>query len=243
MGNKNLGDRFQQEIKYVRGRLPKADLDWANKPETFKRYPEAPQIKLSEPKLDGGIPLWRVIRERRSQRQYKPLPIEESQLSQMLWASQGITGGRGQMEVRAAPSAGALYPVETYLAIHRVEAIDPGVYHYDVRNHALECLMLGTFAIEAAAAALDQRMAATASVVFMWTAIFPRAKWKYKQRAYRYVYLDAGHIAQNLALAAVGLGLVTCQIAALYDDEVNSLLGVDGIDESILYMSTVGRPY
>ena len=90
--------------------------------------------------------------------------------------------------------------------------------------------------------ALDQRMAARANVVFIWTAIFQRSKWKYRQRAYRYCYLDAGHIVQNLALAAVALGLGSCQIAALYDDEVNALLGVDGVEESTIYMTVVGRP-
>ncbi len=93
-----------------------------------------------------------------------------------------------------------------------------------------------------ARAALDQGMAAEANAVFAWTALFERSKWKYRQRAFRYVYLDAGHIAQNLALAAVSLGLGSCQIAALYDDEVNSLLGVDGTEESILYLSVVGHP-
>lgn len=75
-----------------------------------------------------------------------------------------------------------------------------------------------------------------------WAAIFQRSKWKYHQRAYRYVYLDAGHIAQNVALAAVALGLGSCQVAALYDDEVDALLGVDGTEESVIYMTVVGRP-
>jgi SagB-type dehydrogenase family enzyme len=85
-------------------------------------------------------------------------------------------------------------------------------------------------------------MCADAPVVFIWTAIFERSRWKYGQRAYRYVYLDAGHVAAHLALAAVATGLGSCQIAATFDDEVNDLLGVDGVDESVLYMSVVGRP-
>jgi SagB-type dehydrogenase family enzyme len=76
--------------------------------------------------------------------------------------------------------------------------------------------------------------------VFVWTAIFQRSKWKYEQRGYRYIYLDAGHIAENLALAATSIGLGTCQIGALFDDEVNSVVGVDGTDESVIYMSVVG---
>jgi len=87
----------------------------------------------------------------------------------------------------------------------------------------------------------DQETAYCAHVVFVWTAVFERSKWKYKQRAYRYIYLDAGHIAQNVALSAVALGLGSCQIGALYDDEANALLGVDGVHESTIYMTAVGR--
>jgi len=103
-------------------------------------------------------------------------------------------------------------------------------------------LKTGDFRTDVARAALDQETAYWANVVFVWTAVFERSTWKYKQRAYRYAYLDAGHIAQNVALAAVTLGLGSCQIAALYDDEVNGLLGVDGVDESAIYMTVVGKP-
>jgi SagB-type dehydrogenase family enzyme len=79
-----------------------------------------------------------------------------------------------------------------------------------------------------------------APVVFIWTAVFQRTKWKYGQRAYRYIYLDAGHIAENLALAAVSLGLGSCQIGALFDEEINQIIGVDGKEESVLYMTVAG---
>jgi SagB-type dehydrogenase family enzyme len=124
-----------------------------------------------------------------------------------------------------------------------VERIDPGIYHYSIQDHGLEQLQKGDFRQKIAQAALDQDMAFAANAVFVWTGVFGRAKWKYEQRAYRYVYLDAGHIAQNLALAAVALSLGTCQIAALYDDEVNALLDIDGTEESVLYMSVVGHPW
>ena len=111
-----------------------------------------------------------------------------------------------------------------------------------VRRHELDQLRMGDFRMQVAQAALDQEVAFRANVVFVWTAIFQRSRWKYRQRAYRYIYLDAGHIAQNVALGAVSLGLGSCQIAALYDDEANALLGVDGIEESTIYMTVVGRP-
>jgi len=123
-----------------------------------------------------------------------------------------------------------------------VEGIEPGVYHYAVEAHELDQLKTGDFRADVARAALDQEMAYRANLVFCWTGIFARSKWKYRQRAYRYVYLDAGHIAQNVALGAVALGLGSCQIAALYDDEANVLLDVDGVEESVIYMTAVGRP-
>jgi SagB-type dehydrogenase family enzyme len=236
------GDRFQQELKYYRDTLPGGRLDWDNKPPTYKEYPEAERVALSDPHREGGAPLWQIMQTRRSERRYQDRPLAEADLSQLLWAAQGISAQRPSVELRTAPSAGALYPVETYVAVHDVSDIEPGIYHYNVREHALELLQAGERREETAAAALDQRIARTANCVFIWTGIFPRSKWKYKQRAYRYVYLDAGHIAQNVALAAVALGLGSCQIAALYDDEANALLGVDGVDESVLYMTTVGRP-
>jgi SagB-type dehydrogenase family enzyme len=158
-----------------------------------------------------------------------------------LWSSQGITREIQGFALRTAPSAGALYPVETYLVINNVSEIEAGVYHYAVESHELEELRRGDFRIAVARAALDQEIAYRAPVVFIWTAIFERSLWKYKERAYRYVYLDAGHIAQNVALSAVALNLGSCQIAALYDEEANELLGVDGRDESTIYMTVVGK--
>ena len=236
------GDTFQQETKYARGHLPGTGLDWASKPATCKHYPGVPKVVLSAPQTEGGAPIWDVLRERRSMRRFQDVPLPEAELSQLLWAAQGITATLADWGLRTAPSAGALYPMETYVVVHAVETIEPGVYHYAVEEHALDQLKTGDLRLDAARAALDQEMAYRADVVFVWTAIFERSKWKYRQRAYRYVYLDAGHIAQNVALGAVALGLGSCQIAALYDDEANALLGVDGVEESTIYMTVVGRP-
>ena len=106
----------------------------------------------------------------------------------------------------------------------------------------LQKLREGNLGKAAAGAALDQNIAAGAAVDFIWTALFQRSAWKYRQRAFRYVYLDCGHIAGQLSIAAVALGLGSCNIAAIYDGEMNSLLGVDGEEESVLYMCCVGVP-
>ena len=170
----------------------------------------------------------------------KIIVIKKEILSYLLWASTGISRKEEGYEFRTAPSAGALYPIETYLVVNNIKEINPGVYHYNIQNHYLELLKEGDYAVETAKAALGQKMCVEASVVFIWTAIFQRMKWKYNQRAYRYVYLDAGHIAENLALTATSLDLGSCQIGALYDDEVNDIIGVDGTEESVIYMSVVG---
>jgi SagB-type dehydrogenase family enzyme len=239
---KEVGALFQRETKYIRGKLSGGPLLWSEKPKTYKTYPDSPKIELDDPDVRGGMPLWEAIRTRQSIRNYRNIPLGSKLLSQLLWATQGISRQAMGFEFRTAPSAGALYPVETYLVLNNVERIEAGFYHYDVKKHQLEQLKRGDFRTDIARAALDQDMAYSANAVFVWTGIFERSKWKYKQRAYRYVYLDAGHIAENLALAAVALGLGTCQIGALYDEEVNALIDIDGAEESILYMSTVGYP-
>jgi SagB-type dehydrogenase family enzyme len=181
------------------------------------------------------------VRARRSVRNYTGKPVTAAELSQLLWATQGVTTGSGSRGLRAAPSAGALYPVETYAVIHAVDDFEPGVYHYDVEQHQLEQIKLGDFRAAMQKAAMDQDIAARAGVVFTWSAVFNRCKFDYGQRAYRYIYLDAGHIAQNLALASVALGLASCPIAAFYDDELNAIVGLDGEEESVIYMTVVGR--
>jgi SagB-type dehydrogenase family enzyme len=123
-----------------------------------------------------------------------------------------------------------------------VDSLEQGIYHYRVHKHELELLRSGNYSREVRGGALDQAMVEAAPVVFIWTGVFQRSKWKYLQRAYRYVFLDAGHIAQNLAIAAQALKLGTCQVGAIYDEEINSLLEIDGLEESVIYMSTLGRP-
>lgn len=242
MDGNRIGDDFQKQTEYSRQKMSGGQLDWSKKPARYKAYPNAKRIPLPEPATDHGPGIWEIIHARRSERDYDPQKsMSKSQLSQLLWASQGITQKIPGHELRTAPSAGALYPVETYLVVNRIEEMEKGIYHYNVCEHLLEQISSGDFSEHVAEAALDQMMCQTAAVVFIWTAIFPRSKWKYRQRAYRYVYLDAGHIGHAVALAAVALDLGSCQIAALFDQEVNELIGCDGSDESVVYMTSVGH--
>ena len=237
----NIGERFQNKTKYDRERLPKGSLAWDKKPETYKEYPDARKVPLAKPGKCGELSLYEAILRRKSQRQFINAPISLDSLSCLLWASSGIQRKEIGFEFRTAPSAGGLYPIETYVIVHAVEGLGKGVYHYNVKHNHLEELKQGDFREAAARAALDQIMCARAAVVVVWTAVFERSVWKYQQRAYRYVYLDVGHMAQNLALTSTSLGLGCCQVGALFDNEVNEIVGVDGVGESVLYMSVIGQ--
>lgn len=237
-----FGDDFLLKSKYTRGHLPYHFLDWTKKPSPFKEYLDAEHVALPTPVQDEGPGIWSALRNRRSVRAYTDDPISLTGLSQMLWATQGATGQVADHLLRTVPSAGALYPIETYLSVNRVDSLESGLYHYNVPHHHLDVVRLGDFSREIRAGALDQQFTQKAAVVFIWSAVFERSKWKYLQRAYRYIFLDAGHIAQNLAISAQALGLGSCQIGAIYDDEMNGILGLDGTSESVIYLSAVGVP-
>ncbi|UCE22932.1 MAG: SagB/ThcOx family dehydrogenase, partial [Candidatus Aminicenantes bacterium] len=162
---KGTGDFFQKETQYIRGKIGGGPLLWQAKPKTYKHYPKAPKYKLKVPQKEGGMPLWEAINLRHSFRNFKDQPMKKDIFSQLLWATQGITHESMGFEFRAAPSAGALYPVETYLALHNVEEFESGIYHYGVQNHEIEQLKKGDFREAAARAALDQDLAYSASVV------------------------------------------------------------------------------
>jgi SagB-type dehydrogenase family enzyme len=256
------GRAFQRDTSYRRNSLEERVLDWRNKPATYKFYAYAQVFGLPSPRSmaddEQPVDLWTCISRRRSVRSFGATPLTLLELSRLLWASAGITTSyitpHGQDFYRAAPTAGALYPIETYVVVNKVEGLEPGLYHYRVAgmdilerpivegSHSLEQIKIGDLRDVITAAALDQPFCGKAGAVFLWTAVFARSEWKYEERAYRYFYLDAGHMAAQLSLAAVAQGLGSCPVAAFYDDEVNSLLGVDGQSEGIVYMTAVGRP-
>jgi SagB-type dehydrogenase family enzyme len=237
-----IGERFQEETKYSPDKMRGHPLDWDQMPDRFKSYPEStPRISLPKPDLTKDAKLWDVILKRRSGRNYmSDLGLPLNTLSTLLWATQGVTADAGGFQFRSAPSAGALYPIETYLLARAVEGLDQGIYHFRPQAFDIEFIQSGDFSRRMAQAALGQGMVANAQVTFIWTAIVERSKWKYRQRAYRYIYLDAGHIAQNLYLAGTAEGLGVCGIGALYDDIVNAIISVDGIEETVVYMASVG---
>ena len=122
-----------------------------------------------------------------------------------------------------------------------VESLDKGIYHLNIPGNCLELIRPGDFSKDLTAAALSQSMVAQSAATFILTGIIGRSKWKYMERAYRYLYLDAGHIGQNLYLAATSLGLGCCTIGAFFDDEVNNIIGADGEKETAVYLGVIGR--
>jgi SagB-type dehydrogenase family enzyme len=239
-----IGERFQKETKYDPEKMGTHSLDWDHRPEALKNYvhPIA-AIPLPDPEIIGDANIWKALRSRRSRRVYlseRPLPLRL--LSTLLWATQGATARYGETLFRTAPSAGGLYPVETYLSTRSVDGIEPGIYHFRPMPFDLEYIRRGDQSRLVAEAALGQTLILGAQVTFIWSAVLARGKWKYRERAYRYIYLDAGHIAQNLYLAAEALGLGACAVGAFYDDQMNGIVGLDGTEETVIYMASAGWP-
>lgn len=214
--------------------------DWGQRPSRYKTHPDVPRIDLPDPEGFHGLTVDEALSTRRSVRDYDGLPIGLDDLSRLLYAAQGITDER--REFRAAPSAGALYPIELYPVVHTVADLASGIYHYAPRTHELEALREGNFRGEVTEAGLHQGFLGQSAVTFLLTAVFQRTRWKYRERAYRYILLEAGHIAQNLYLSATSMNLGACAVGAFYDDRYNALLGVDGGSEATVYLVSVGAP-
>ena len=206
---------------------------------TYKIYPGAKMIKLPQPNYKG-MPVEEAINKRRSVRSFSKKALTLSQLSQLLFAGQGVTGSMYGHGLRAAPSAGALYPIEVYLVANNVEELSRGIYHYNVQKHALELLKEGDFRKEITNAGLWQDMLGEAQVTFVLSAVFERTQRKYKDRSLRYIHMEAGHISQNISLQAVSLSLGSVCVGAFYDEQVNHLIGLDGKTESAIYLQAVG---
>lgn len=173
---------------------------------------------------------------------YAPASLALAEISYLLWCTQGVMKATRGATLRTVPSAGARHAFETYLLANRVEGLTPRLYHFLAGEHALQPRP-GTEGIAPALAraCLDQEMLETCAVAFVWVAVASRMTWRYGQRGYRYLHLDAGHVCQNLYLAAESLDCGACAIAAFDDDAVNGLLGVDGEEQFAIYLATVGR--
>ncbi len=192
-------------------------------------------IRLPDPITKGEISLEEALLHRRSIREYTRDSLTIKEISQLLWAAQGITH-KGW--ARTAPSAGATYPLEIYIVVNRVTNMQPGIYHYVPNSHILELHKSGDYAGQLRKAALDQDMIEKSAINIIITAVFERTTNRYGKRGNRYVHMEVGHVGENIYLQAFTLNLGTVSIGAFNDQRVQSLLD---IKESPLYIMPVGK--
>jgi SagB-type dehydrogenase family enzyme len=188
--------------------------------------------------------LRRAIEDRRSVRRYTDDPLTLAQLSYLLWCTQGVKAVTDRPATRrTVPSAGSRHAFETYLQINRVDGLQPGLYRFVSVEHKLAAVDLSAGMIgRVCDAHLFQEHVKTCAAVFIWAAVIYRMLWRYPDRGYRYLFLDAGHVCQNLYLAAESLGFGVCALGAFHDEQLNTLLGLDGEDQFAVYSATVGKP-
>jgi SagB-type dehydrogenase family enzyme len=188
-------------------------------------------MKLPEPKAKGSISLEETIMKRRSKRSFTSQDLTWEQISQLLWAAQGITEKRKGF--RAAPSAGALFPLEIYLVTKE------GIFHYNPEQHEVEQTSVGDLRPRLCHAALNQEWIEEAPFSIIISAVYQRTESVYGQRGARYVHIEIGHVAQNIHLQAVALGLDSAPLGAFQDKEVQRCLSLPQ-DQQPLYIIPVG---
>lgn len=192
---------------------------------------------LPPPRTVGAMSLEETLQKRRSVRDFHQTPISLADVSQLLWAAQGITHDEG---LRTAPSAGALYPLELYVLAGNVRDLPAGIYHYIRRQHRLELIRSGQFRADIAAAALHQSWLEDSSAILIFTAVESRTIGKYGARGIRYIHMEAGHAAQNVLLQVVALGLGSTSVGAFDDEQVAKALGLPR-EEKVLYLLPIGK--
>jgi len=242
----NIGQDFVRLTRYIYEResdqtlgVPRPDAIKVRSGEIIS-LPAIGTLKMPE------MPLAKAIEQRRSVRKYSAVPLKQEELSFLLWASSWARDFRStehiELTFRNVPSAGSRHPLETFLDIRRVEGIKPGLYYYHPVKH---CLVLDNNSPEIAAkiheGCMFQEMIPQAAVNFIFSAVPYRTVWRYGQRGYRYLYLDAGHIGQNIHLAAEAIDAGACMIGAFLDEVMNEALGLDGIEEFVIYIASVGK--
>lgn len=218
------------ECDLLRAELAKANAEL----EKLKAQLESARAEITTAKAAS---LEDLLRHRRSVRDYADAPLTRDEVMKLLWAAQGITRAWGG---RTAPSAGALYPLELYVAVGNVVDLSPGVYKYHPRENKLTLVKEGDVRTALALASLGQRSVADGAIDIVIAAVYERTMVKYGARGERYVHIEVGHAAQNICLQAVALGLGLVTIGAFQDSAVAKIIGMSP-DEAPLYVIPVGR--
>ncbi len=243
---KQNGYEFVEETKYPNINESAQQQDKPQPPYQIPLEPNHPVIDLPKPEeIDlGTYDLRKAIEERRSLRRYSDESLSLNELSYLLWLTQGVKSIDEKRHVtwRTVPSAGCRHPFETYLSINRVEGLEPGLYRYLALEHKLVALKLDEKVNEdITKACMMQRQVATSAVTFLWAAVPDRTVWRYSERSYRYLYLDAGHVGQNLHLAAESIHCGICAIGAYDDDAIDAVLGLVPPEMFVIYIASLGK--
>jgi SagB-type dehydrogenase family enzyme len=241
----NIGEEFMEQTRY-RYQSPSAQSQSLPRPP-LELVPEPGQalVDLPDPK-SLVVPLCdlrQLIEDRHSLRSYTEKALTLAELSYLLWCTQGVKEvTKHPITLRTVPSAGSRHAFETYLLVNRVEGLAPGIYRFLAIEHKLVVISLEPGLAEALTAACHkQGQVKHSAVTFVWVAVRERMAWRYGTRGYRYLHLDAGHVCQNLYLAAESIQCGVCAIAAYDDDELNHLLHIDGVELFAIYLAALGK--
>jgi SagB-type dehydrogenase family enzyme len=244
--NNNRGQEFMVNTRYEHlsesaqdgGKIPQPPLELPM-PAGAELITLTPHELLKMP----GISLQAAVENRRTLRKYAESPLSLDELDYLLWLSQGVKHVSPRpATARTVPSAGARHAFETYLLVNRVEGLNPGLYRYmAIENGLVNLNAPAEITGKVKQACLDQVQIENCAVTFLWVAAAERMYWRYVERGYRYLHLDAGHVCQNLALGAEELNCGICPIAAFDDVKLNTTLGLDGEELFVVYLATVGR--
>ena len=244
----DTGHRFLDETRYgadVPEALSDQQKGLPQPPLELPPTPGVPLIALPDPHELSlpAIDLLTAINRRHSLRLYRDEPLSLDELSYLLWCTQGVKAVTPRpCTLRTVPSGGARHAFETYLMVRAVTGLEPGIYRFLAIEHALQLVKPGSQVVrDVTELCGNQKMVELSAVTFIWTAVPYRMIWRYNQRAYRGLFLDAGHVCQNLYLAGESIGTGVCAVAAYEQDLMDELLGVDGEEEFTLYLAAVGK--
>jgi len=195
--------------------------------------------EIKTPPMDLRV----AIENRRTVRNYADTPLTLDELTYLLWVSQGVKEvTKRPVTLRTVPSAGARHAFETLLLVNRVDGLKPGLYRYlAIENSLLDLHAPANITARVKDGCLEQSQVEGSAATFIWVAVVERMFWRYVERGYRYLHLDAGHVCQNLALGAEQIASGICPIAAFDDDKLNGVLGLDGVEQFVVYVATVGK--
>jgi SagB-type dehydrogenase family enzyme len=217
------------------------------RPPVQKPYPKnAAVIELPKPGRSVAInnSLYDCLAGRQSRRKYKDQPLSLSELSYLLWATQGVrrVSPDGRMSMRTVPSGGSMHPFETYVAVNHVEGLKPGLYRYQAADHKLVFLREVKKQQDAMSeAGFGQKFVGHCAATFIWAAVPYKTEWRYVTDSAKLILLDAGHVCQNFYLACESIGCGTCAIGAYDQKKIDKLLKVDGSNELVVYLAPVGK--